>query len=433
MDITQISKPIIFISHAHEDAPLAIGIKQCLEKYFLSGVKVFVSSDGQSIEGGDQWRQNIDLALRKAQLVIVIYTKFSKDRKWVYFESGGAYFLNARIIPLCTNGETKKTLESPLNIHQAYEYDSDSDIENLIKQVARYADLDVPNITVNEFRNCVEKRLGSVFNSTTSDGGSTTDENQTEISIKSDKIITSAPGNVLKAEQIAVVGSVYSEEGEYNKAIETLNEALLLDPKNFLAHNHLGYVYSNLGNFQKAIEYATKAIESDPENISGYHNRASYYTRIGKFDNAISDVKKALEKNNDYADAWNTWGMTLFYEGKNEEAIEKISTAINKDPKKFEFHNNLGNVLMNMEKDDEAIEEFRKALDIMKNPVSYNLQGTALTNLEKFDDAIACFEKAVEMNPKYGNAYLNWGVVLEAKGMKEKAFEKYKIAGKLIN
>jgi len=364
---------------------------------------------------------------------------FSKDRKWVYFEAGGAYFLNAKIIPLCTNGETKKTLESPLSVHQAYEYDSDSDIENLIKQVAKYADLDTPNITADEFRNCVKKRPANVFNSTPSHDDSTTtdtdstNENNTEISIGTDKIITSAPGNILKSQHVAVMGSVYSEKGEYNKAIETLNHALSLDPKNFLAHNHLAFTYSNLGNFQKAIEHATKAIQSDPENISGYHNRATYYIRIGQFDDALSDLKSALERNDDFSDAWNTWGMVFYYQKKYKEAIEKILTAIEKNPDKFEFHNNLGNVFMAMENDNEAVKEFEKALNLKENPVSYNLKGVALGNLEKFDDAIVCFEKAIDMNPKYGNAYLNWGVILEAKGMKKEAFEKYEIAGKLIN
>ena len=246
------------------------------------------------------------------------------------------------------------------------------------------------------------------------------------------KISRPHPGNVLKAQQLATIGSVFSEKGEYEKALEKLNEAISLDDKNFLAYNNLAHLHSMLGKFDKAIDYGTKAIELEPKNTSGYHNRATYYLKINKTNEAIDDLKKALEIDPGYPDAWNTLGMALYYNDENNEAIEKVTKAIELDPKKFEFYNNRGNIFLKMEKYTEAIKDFKNALNIKENPISYNLQGVALSNLERYDEAIDYFRKATELDPEYGNAHLNWGIALEAKGEKEEAFEKYEIADKFL-
>jgi hypothetical protein len=76
----------IFISHASADTDIAVALQSWIRATFLGGVNVFVSSDGQSISPGDDWRGKIEEALREADMALVICTESSLSRPWLGFE-----------------------------------------------------------------------------------------------------------------------------------------------------------------------------------------------------------------------------------------------------------------------------------------------------------------------------------------------------------
>jgi len=78
----------IFISHASADADIALAVPSWIRVTFLGGVNVFVSSDGQSISPGDDWRGKIEEALRDADIALVICTASSLSRLWLGFDAG---------------------------------------------------------------------------------------------------------------------------------------------------------------------------------------------------------------------------------------------------------------------------------------------------------------------------------------------------------
>jgi len=117
----KVEKHIIFISHVHEDASLAKTIQQWLTKRLAGSLEIFVSSDKEkSLQGGNDWWDTIKEKLRASQLVLVLVTKRSKDRKWIYFESGGSYFLEKTTIPLLIGNLKISELTEPLSKLIAY-------------------------------------------------------------------------------------------------------------------------------------------------------------------------------------------------------------------------------------------------------------------------------------------------------------------------
>jgi uncharacterized protein YegL len=112
-------KPLVFVSHAHEDAQIAVCLKDFLNEAFPDALDVFVSSDGASIRAGDNWSCAVEVAIRRAEIVLVLLTAKSIDRRWIYFEAGGAYFAGKRVIPICCRDFQLSQLGSPLNCLQA--------------------------------------------------------------------------------------------------------------------------------------------------------------------------------------------------------------------------------------------------------------------------------------------------------------------------
>jgi hypothetical protein len=127
-----------FISHISEEATVAAGLKDALDRDFLGILDVFVSSDGESIAAGEDWLRSIDEALRSSTLLITLCSPVSIRRPWINFEAGAAWMLNVPIIPLCHAGLTPRDLPMPLSLRQGL---SLGDAEHLRRLYTRVADV----------------------------------------------------------------------------------------------------------------------------------------------------------------------------------------------------------------------------------------------------------------------------------------------------
>ncbi|MGL5414084.1 MAG: tetratricopeptide repeat protein [Clostridium sp.] len=79
-------------------------------------------------------------------------------------------------------------------------------------------------------------------------------------------------------------------------AIQTLENALMVDQSNGELYNYLGTMYLEEGNNEEGIKNIRKAYEVDSENIKSLNNAAVYYTRYEKnIWRAYSNIKSANE------------------------------------------------------------------------------------------------------------------------------------------
>lgn len=144
------TKPIIFISHIHENSEIALELSKFINDKFLGIFDVFVSSDGASIRAGDNWSGKIEEALNNSDLIIAIITEESLERKWIYFETGGAFFLGKRVIPVLCKNLKKEKLGVPLGWLQAIEGWNLTDSKLLFEEISNTFDLNLPDIDDTE-------------------------------------------------------------------------------------------------------------------------------------------------------------------------------------------------------------------------------------------------------------------------------------------
>lgn len=160
----EMPKPVIFISHIHEDAQIAHCLKQFLDESFLGFFKIFVSSDGASIRAGDNWSSSIENALTEADLVLALITEEAKNRRWIYFECGGAYFARKRVIPICCRNYRIAQLSTPLSWLQAIDGADSASVAQLIETIATTFDVRKPK--------CETAQLASFLCGSPCDGSS---------------------------------------------------------------------------------------------------------------------------------------------------------------------------------------------------------------------------------------------------------------------
>jgi len=94
----------------------------------------------------------------------------------------------------------------------------------------------------------------------------------------------------------SLLGGVYIQMRQYEKAIAAGKRAVELDPNGADVHMHLGYALNYAGRPDEAIEYLNKAIRLNPFPPYSYPDAMgrSYFLK-GHYEKAITEFKKALQ------------------------------------------------------------------------------------------------------------------------------------------
>jgi len=167
------------------------------------------------------------------------------------------------------------------------------------------------------------------------------------------------------------MGNDYYEKGDYDRAIENYNMAILLNPVFSEAYFNRALSYYQLKNFDKSVSDYTKAIELDPHNPIIYNNRGDAYYRKQDFQSAIKDYDKAISLNSNYLKAFYNRGLSYASIEEYEKAIEDFSKVIELKP------------------------DFAEA---------YHLRGLASEYAGELASAVNDYEKALELNPGLAEA-----------------------------
>ena len=150
-------QPTIFISHISEEAELASLFKTLIEDKFLGHVKVFVSSNPNSIAIGERWLDQISAGLKECAAMLVLSSPQSVSRPWINFEAGAGWTRGIEVVPICHSGMQPTDLPIPLKLLQAMRASDKKGLEEIFKLVARKADLAVPPVDIDALLKKIEE------------------------------------------------------------------------------------------------------------------------------------------------------------------------------------------------------------------------------------------------------------------------------------
>ncbi len=90
-----------------------------------------------------------------------------------------------------------------------------------------------------------------------------------------------------KSDEVTIRGMIWFYQKNYDKALETLNKAVELNPDNIPAFNALVRVYGALGNNEKAEEYAKKVQFGFDRMTAGNQKKARFVENAKKLEEAF--------------------------------------------------------------------------------------------------------------------------------------------------
>lgn len=156
-------------------------------------------------------------------------------------------------------------------------------------------------------------------------------------------------------QMIVKLAFVYTQNGEWYKAIEEYRKILALEPQNASMYNSIGDCYARKGDDQDALDSYWKARELYQEQMNAAKAQG-VEKKIAKLNPDLLDPRhksqwRALQKSSE-ADA-------LAQEGKLEEALEQYRAMIAAEPSNFAYREKLAALFLENAQVSEAADEFR--------------------------------------------------------------------------
>jgi len=197
----------------------------------------------------------------------------------------------------------------------------------------------------------------------------------------------------------AALGVFYSVSGNPALALQCLDSALSLNPRNELAWFTRGSIHHNAGSYEKAIESYRRAVSLDATKAYFWYNLAILYLQTGDYRNGIETISRAIALKPD-SPAFRFAAARLQLEQGDAAAAVKS----------FEKTHTLQ--LISLQSDTSA-ENFNRAS-------WYSLF------VGEFDEAEAYAKRALAGDERFTLAYSNLGHALMCQVRREEALHAYR-------
>lgn len=197
-----------------------------------------------------------------------------------------------------------------------------------------------------------------------------------------------------------VLGRHHYLEGRWKEAREAYQKALELDSKNAVAKNDLGIVITEKGYYDKAGKEFSGAIALEPRNSLLRSNRGMLFNWIEDLKSAVTDYNASLELNpTDYLSIEGL-GIVALKEGRTDEAINYLLKAGLMEPGLAEPHIYLAVAYYQKGDTNKALAELGLAESLdPRNPFPHTLAYLIYTDTYRPFEAIKEAKKALGLLP----------------------------------
>ena len=201
-------------------------------------------------------------------------------------------------------------------------------------------------------------------------------------------------------------------KGRSDIAKKILNKAIELNPKYLRPYSNLAGIFVGEGDFKKAEFFLRKSLEINPKDINNLVNLGCVLKDLGNPNQAEKYLRDALEINPIYDFALINLGAVLNELEKIDEGEQFLKKALKINPTSPTALNNLGNILSKKNNNKGAESCYRKAIEIKSDfSLAYNNLASLLSKQSNFNEAEKFTEKAIKFNPKFELAYVNLGII----------------------
>ena len=157
------------------------------------------------------------------------------------------------------------------------------------------------------------------------------------------------------------ISSCYQDMGNWSSAIEFIDKAIALDPKDDELIQYKADIYYEAGEIETAISIIDEYIERRPDYSLGYYRRGWFKDNIQDIDGAIEDYTTSIVLDGEYSYPFLSRGRMYWLKGEKDLAMKDFETVVQMDTVP-ELGSSTMYALMRLGRNDEAIEWMDKIL-----------------------------------------------------------------------
>ena len=162
--------------------------------------------------------------------------------------------------------------------------------------------------------------------------------------------------------------------------------------------------------YKEANECFNNALAIDPDNYVFWFNKGialSFLSDSG----AIESLLKSVEFNRSNARAWYNLGVLFDYHNRKDTALEAYAQAVKDDPNYLKAYRRIGKIFDDVEDYNNAAKYYKEIT--IRNPSDdqawYKL-ANSYYHQKKYESALVALDKAIALNPDDQNAEDDWNL-----------------------
>ncbi|MCB0085495.1 MAG: tetratricopeptide repeat protein, partial [Caldilineaceae bacterium] len=220
---------------------------------------------------------------------------------------------------------------------------------------------------------------------------------------------TVEPSTDSSAEAVAQydAGVALYDEGEWDAALDALNQAIVRDPNYAAAYYQRGKVQRDLGNLNAARQDFDQAIELDPTLAEAYVERGKLAGRNDAWADAIADYTAAITLDDQLGPAYFERGYAYKQRGDLEAAIADFTTLISLEPTNHFAYAQRADTQVIFGNYAAAITDATEVITLAPDyDWGYAVRGNAYYNMAEYAAAVADLSTAIDLSPNYDWAYV---------------------------
>ena len=168
------------------------------------------------------------------------------------------------------------------------------------------------------------------------------------------------------------LGDIYSKLGQFDKAANILEKAIVLDSNDFFIHNTLAQSYFKLNMFDKAIQVWKNLLKKQPQNVTVVSNIIKTYSVLGEFNSSLEYLNYlksfSNDKNFEY-DFYSEWSEIYARTGDEAKSYEMVINAYNIVPTRSDVFNRIGIFYIQNNMVNQALKFWKKGLEVDANNI----------------------------------------------------------------
>jgi tetratricopeptide (TPR) repeat protein len=236
-------------------------------------------------------------------------------------------------------------------------------------------------------------------------------------------VLAGTPGN---ADALHAMGVIRLGRGEAGEALRLIGAAMASNAPTPRMLFDLGLAFNALGRHQKALDSFDLAIQLQPDFSEAHGNRGAMLAALGRYNDAIESYRNALAIKPDFADAYCNLGSALTQLRNYDEALASLDRALALRPDYADALYNRGNALKPLKRYEEALASYDRAIALQPNHAdAHNNRGQVLRELERYDEALESYDRALALRPQHVMAHCNAAALRLLTGDFERGWAHY--------